>query len=119
MKTLLIHKFVEYIPSELEEGVLYITVEYKTAVHLCACGCGNKVITPITPNDWRLIYDGITISLSPSIGNWSFECKSHYWIRRNLIFKAKPWSQEEIDLGRKNDAKKKRAFFLFRKRNKN
>lgn len=116
MRTSLIHKFVEFIPSELEEGTLYITVEYKTAVHLCACGCGNKTITPITPNDWKLTYYGTYVSLSPSIGNWSFDCKSHYWIRQNEIIIAPSWSSEEIDLGRKKDAKKKKKFFKKRKK---
>ncbi|MFK7060259.1 DUF6527 family protein [Flavobacterium oreochromis] len=116
MKTSLIHKFVEFIPSELEEGTLYITVEYKTAVHLCVCGCGNKTITPITPNDWKLTYYGTSVSLSPSIGNWSFDCKSHYWIRQNEIIIASSWSSEKIDFGRKKDAKKKKRFFKKRKK---
>lgn len=109
-------KFVEFIPAELEEEVLYITVEYKTAVHLCICGCGNKVITPITPMDWKLTYDGISVSLSPSIGNWNFDCKSHYWIRKNEIIMAPSWSQERIDFGQKKDAKKKKNFFKRRKK---
>ncbi len=48
------HEFVEFIPSELQEGVLYVSVQYATAVHQCACGCGNKVVTPISPVDWQL-----------------------------------------------------------------
>ncbi len=115
MRTSLVYKFVEFIPSELEEGILYITVEYKTAVHLCVCGCGNKTITPITPNDWKLTYNGSSVSLSPSIGNWSFDCRSHYWIRKNEIIIAPSWSLDEVDLGRKKDVKKKKKFFKKRK----
>ena len=48
------HKFVEFIPEEIEDGYLYISVIYKSAVHNCICGCGNRVVTPITPTDWRL-----------------------------------------------------------------
>jgi hypothetical protein len=36
------HEFVEFVPSELKEGVLYVSVQYATAVHKCACGCGHK-----------------------------------------------------------------------------
>lgn len=97
MKTSLIYKFVETIPLEPEEGVLYITFKYKTAVHLCACGCGNKVITPINPNFWELTFNGKSITLSPSIGNRGFECKSHYWIRQNQIIRASHWSEEKMD----------------------
>jgi len=34
-------EFVEYIPNMLEIGVLYISIPYQTASHLCACGCGE------------------------------------------------------------------------------
>lgn len=84
MKTLK-HKFLEEIPDYLEDGILYISMQYKTVVHKCACGCGNEVVTPLTPNDWKLIFDGRTITLRPSIGNWNFDCKSHYWITNNAV----------------------------------
>ena len=100
-------KFVEFIPSELEEGVLYISIEYKTAVHKCVCGCGNKVVTPITPTDWEITYDGKTVSLNPSIGNWNFKCKSHYFITKNKIRFARRWSDWKIEDGRKRDSENK------------
>ena len=34
-------KFLDNIPDELEEGVLYISMKYHTTAHLCACGCGE------------------------------------------------------------------------------
>jgi len=94
------HRFVDLIPADLEPGVLYITVGYATAVHSCACGCGGRVVTPFTPTDWQLLFDGETVSLSPSIGNWSFQCQSHYWIRRNRIDWAPRWSAARIARGR-------------------
>jgi len=115
MKTIL-HKFVEYVPSELENGILYISMEYRTAVHLCVCGCGNKVVTPITPTDWQLTFDGKSVSLSPSIGNWNFECKSHYFIKRNQINFARNWSNWEIADTRKNDTRKKKKYFKKKKK---
>src|SRR5580658_1812602 len=77
------HQFVEFIPDELEQGTIYVSIRFATASHLCCCGCGNKVVTPIRPADWKLIFDGKTVSLDRSIGNWSFACQSHYWIVRN------------------------------------
>ena len=79
----LTHEFVEFIPDMIEEGKLYVSIEYATTVHKCCCGCGKEVVTPLSPTDWKLIFDGKTVSLDPSIGNWSFPCRSHYWIRNN------------------------------------
>jgi hypothetical protein len=62
--------------------------------------CGNEVVTPLSPRDWKLIFDGETVSLDPSIGNWSFSCQSHYWIRRNKIVSARRWSKHEIEAAR-------------------
>ncbi len=99
------HEFVECVPEDqdLREGTIYISIRFATATHLCCCGCGNKVVTPIRPTDWKLIFDGKTISLDPSIGNWSFACQSHYWIRHNKVKWARQWSQEQIALGRAHD----------------
>jgi hypothetical protein len=101
------HEFVEYLPEALEEGTLYVSMQYATAAHRCACGCGNEVITPLSPTDWKLTFDGRTISLSPSIGNWSFPCRSHYWITRDRVEWAASWSQEEVEAGRAKDRKRK------------
>ena len=105
------HRFVEIIPDAVEDGVLYISLKYCTAIHKCACGCGNEVVTPISPMDWKLIFDGKTVSLSPSIGNWSFNCQSHYWIKRNEIVYAREWDKEEIQFGRTNDEKRKAKYY--------
>lgn len=98
------HEFVEFVPSQLEEGKLYVSVEYATAVHLCACGCGNKVVTPLSPAEWQLIYDGESISLHPSVGNWQFPCQSHYWVHRSQVRWAAQWSPRKIEAGRERDA---------------
>jgi hypothetical protein len=99
----LTHEFVEFIPDDLKEGTIYISIKFATAVHRCCCGCGKEVVTPLSPTDWKLIYDGKTISLDPSIGNWAFECQSHYWIRNNRVRLAARWSPEEIAAGRIHD----------------
>lgn len=39
--------FCVEMPPVLEHGKLYISKEYKVAIHLCACGCGIKTVTPL------------------------------------------------------------------------
>lgn len=76
--------FVEYVPDVLLEGILYIS-EYGTAIHLCLCGCKNKTVTPLTDDMWSLSVNiNGAVSLSPSIGNYSFPCRSHYIITNNI-----------------------------------
>lgn len=110
MKTIQ-HKFVEFIPNSPEQGILYVSVEYKTAVHLCVCGCRNKVVTPFSPTDWKMTFDGKGISLYPSIGNWSFECKSHYWIKKSKIEWSGSWSDDQISTGRQADKVAKEEYY--------
>lgn len=105
------HEFVEYIPEELKERVVYISIPFATAVHKCVCGCGNEVVTPLSPTDWRMTFDGQTISLQPSIGNWSFPCQSHYWITRNAVHWAPRMSRHEIEAGRRLDRWAKERYF--------
>jgi len=97
------HKFVEYMPNTIENGILYISLEFGTILHKCVCGCGNEVNTPLSPTDWKMIYDGESITLKPSIGNWSFDCKSHYWIRNNSIVWDEKWDVNKIEMARKSE----------------
>ncbi len=110
------HKFVEYIPEQIEEGIIYVSLEYGTVVHKCCCGCGKKVFTPLSPTDWKLIFDGESISLYPSIGSWNLECKSHYWIRNNMIEWSTQWSEKEIKTGRHQEALETKKHYKNKKR---
>ena len=107
----MIHKFVEYIPENIEDNVIYISVQYSTVSHNCCCGCGNKVVTPLSPTDWNLSYNGETVSIYPSIGNWGFPCQSHYWIRDNKIKWSRKWSKDEIVENHKKDVIAKENFY--------
>lgn len=79
-------KFVYRIPKELEDGVLYVCIDCNVIVHKCACGCGEKTVTPIDKiNGWVMKYDGQTVTLRPSIGNFSIPCNSHYYITENKV----------------------------------
>ncbi|MEX1007426.1 MAG: DUF6527 family protein [Acidimicrobiia bacterium] len=105
MRKTISHEFVEYIPDELEEGTVYVSIIYRTAVHACCCGCGREVITPLAPDQWELTYNGAAVSLSPSIGSWSFPCQSHYWITRGTVHWARRWSQQQIESARKRQGR--------------
>jgi hypothetical protein len=104
-------EFVDLIPAEREEGKLYISIKYRTAVHNCFCGCGMKVVTPIRPTGWQLTYDGDSVSLNPSVGNWSFKCRSHYVIRGNRALPAGPMTHDQIEAGRDRDQAVRAAYF--------
>jgi hypothetical protein len=109
------HRFVEFIPEKVEEATIYVSIEYATATHLCCCGCGYEIVTPISPTGWSLTFDGESISLNPSIGNWSLPWKSHYWIRSNRVRWAKRLSREEIEAGRAREKESKEKFFQSRR----
>ncbi len=77
--------FVDRIPVNINEGILYICLDCNVIVHLCACGCKEKVVLQIHPDFWKMIYDGEKISLWPSIGNFQYQCGSHYYIKNNKV----------------------------------
>ena len=104
------------MPDKIEDGVLYISIPYCTAIHKCPCGCGEEVVTPLSPTDWCLSFNGVSISLSPSIGNWGFECKSHYWIVNNQIKYSAAWTQSRIASGRKKDKENKKKYISGKKK---
>lgn len=111
------HVFVDFIPDKLEEGRLYVSIRFATAAHKCCCGCGLEVTTPISPVDWKLTYDGETVSLDPSIGNWSFPCQSHYWIERNNVIWARRWSRRRVEAVRDLDRAEKQEYLGGKERN--
>lgn len=106
----IISQYVDNIPEKLDEGMLYICERYHIAAHKCCCGCGQEVITPLTPADWLIKKDNDLITLFPSIGNWSFACQSHYWIKRNKVVWSTPMSKKEIDRVRAKDKSDKLAY---------
>lgn len=108
---MLAFEFVEFIPDDLRERTLYISIPYCTAVHKCFCGCGREVVTPLSPVAWQLIFDGKTVSLYPSIGSWSLPCQSHYFITKNKVVWAPKWSDKRIAKGREREATAKERYF--------
>jgi hypothetical protein len=109
---------IRYMPKELKPGVLYVSEEFGTAAHLCACGCGSKIRTPLGPTEWSLEETNSGPTLRPSIGNWQLRCQSHYLIISGEIIWAPKWTPEEIAAGRRNEERRRRAYYdaLARKR---
>lgn len=106
------HEFVNSFPEKLEKGIIYISIKYASVAHKCCCGCGNDVITPLSPTGWSLIFNGYTVSLNPSIGNWNSPCQSHYWIKNNSVVWAPRWPGKENDLGQTSkNFKKLKSWF--------
>jgi hypothetical protein len=95
---------VHYMPVNLDPGILYVSSAFGAAAHLCACGCGSVVRTPL--NRWSLTETMDGPSLYPSIGNWQEPCKSHYWIEHGEVKWAKIWTSKQIENGRRHEAER-------------
>jgi len=102
---------VHYMPNQLKPNVLYVSEEFGTAAHLCVCGCGTKIRTPLGPTEWQLKETKSGPSLYPSIGNWQQACQSHYWIKRGEIIWSEKWTQEQINIGRHYEQARRRRYY--------
>lgn len=80
-------EFVEKLNNDedLKDGVLYVAPHYEVAIHKCMCGCGEKVVTSLIEGQWTWNFNGKNVSLSPSVGNYNFNCKSHYYLRDGIV----------------------------------
>jgi hypothetical protein len=99
------------MPDELRPGVLYVSKEFETAHHLCACGCGAKIRTPLGPTEWTLDETLRGPTLWPSIGNWQQACQSHYWIRKGGIVWAEKWTPQQIARGRQAEEHRRTTYY--------
>ncbi len=102
---------VRYMPRELLQGVLYVSEEFGTAAHLCACGCGSKIRTPLGDTEWSIKETPAGPSLSPSVGNWQQACQSHYFIERGEVVWAPKWTAKQIAAGRAGEQERRRAYY--------
>ncbi|MDA8311216.1 MAG: DUF6527 family protein [Actinomycetota bacterium] len=96
-------RFVEFVPDTLEEGIVYVSIEYGAVIHSCCCGCGEKVSTPLSPAQWSITYDGQRISLWPSVGSGALPCNSHYIISRNQVQWASSLTQAQTQAAQRRD----------------
>lgn len=102
---------VRYMPKTLEAGVLYVSDEFFTAAHLCACGCGSKIRTPLGPTEWSVTDTPDGPTLWPSVGNWQQQCQSHYWFDRGEVVWGEAWSAVQAAAGRTHEAARRRAYY--------
>ena len=58
-----------------------------------------------------MTFDGETISLRPSIGNWTLKCRSHYVIDHGKVIETGPWSDEQVEAERRRDHAAKARFY--------
>ncbi|WP_300653504.1 DUF6527 family protein [Hydrogenophaga sp.] len=107
---------VHHMPKVLEPGVLYASEEFAAAAHLCACGCGVKIRTPLGPTEWQLDETGAGLSLSPSVGNWQQPCRSHYWIWQGEVEWCGDMTEAQIQAGRRLEHLCRRAYFAKREK---
>ena len=99
------------MPQDLRPGVLYVSEEFGAAAHLCACGCGEKVSTPLSPTEWSLEETGGGPTLRPSVGNWQLACQSHYLITGGEVVWAERWTAEKIADGRRREEEHRREYY--------
>jgi hypothetical protein len=102
---------VHYMPKVLEPGVLYVSEEFGAIAHLCPCGCGSKVRTPLGPTNWTLDETKNGPTLYPSIGNWQLPCQSHYLITEGRVVWCTKWAPEQIAAGRLAEERRSRAYY--------
>jgi hypothetical protein len=105
---------VQYVPKLLESGILYVADEFDIAVHLCACGCGSKITTPLGPAEWKVIENNGLPTLSPSVGNWQLPCRSHYLIIGGKTRWAGQWSEAQILAGRRAEETRRETYYAAR-----
>jgi hypothetical protein len=61
-------------------------------------------VLPIKPTGWALDRADDGFSLSPSVGNREFPCRSHYLIKRGEIVWLPSMSDGEVAVSRARDA---------------
>jgi hypothetical protein len=106
--TVLRPEYVEHLPEQLEQGVLYICEAFDATAHKCCCGCGEDVYNKLGPARWRLIkLPDASVTLYPSIGNWNYPCRSHYWIRSNRVIDAGWMSARAITAAQRDDRRER------------
>jgi hypothetical protein len=104
-------RHVEFMPKQLEPGILYVSDTYGTAAHLCACGCGAKIRTPIGPTEWAVTETPSGPSLWPSVGNWQQTCQSHYVIDGGKVIWCGKWTPGQIIAGRRAEEARRNVYY--------
>jgi hypothetical protein len=110
-KTRFKYEVVNSFPEKLRARTVYITADRDLAGHLCACGCEKEVITPLSPTDWSIKLNRRGVTLNPSIGNWAYPCRSHYFILDGNVVWEDNMSNETITRGRQKNRSRKLSYY--------
>ncbi|MET3591737.1 hypothetical protein ABID26_001121 [Mesorhizobium shonense] len=102
---------VHYVPAVLEPGVLYVSEEYKIAMHLCACGCGSKVPVSLGPAGWTIKERNGKPTIRPSIGSGQLPCRSHYFITDGRVEWLRAMSAAQTVAALKSDHGRREAYY--------
>jgi hypothetical protein len=102
---------VEFMPKQLEPGILYVSEAYGTAAHLCACGCGAKIRTPLGPTEWAVRDSEAGPTLWPSVGNWQQQCRSHYVVENGKVIWCGQWTPAQVLAGRHREEARRVAYY--------
>lgn len=102
---------VHFMPKDLKPGVLYVSEEFGAAAHLCPCGCGTKIRTPLGPTEWSLEETASGPTLRPSVGNWQQACQSHYWIYRGAVIWTDRWTPQQIAASRLDEEYRRCVYY--------
>ena len=75
----------------------------------------KRVDASVTAQPGRLVVShdskDPSVSLTPSVGNWAFHCRSHYWICRNEVRWARPFGDLEIEQVRRTNRSRRNRYF--------
>lgn len=104
-------KLVDLMPPQFAPGILYVSRKYRTASHLCCCGCGTRIVTPLRETGWKLSVDDGKASLWPSIGNSNHPCQSHYVISEGKVVWHEPMTPAHTAWTRARDDANRAAYF--------
>lgn len=105
---------VALAPKPLLPGIIYISHNYRVALHMCCCGCGEKVVTPLSAAEWQVNLHNGQVSLYPSVGSGT-ACRSHYWIEEGRVVWTAPMTSQQIARTRQNDRASLEAMYAARR----
>ncbi|WP_415926996.1 DUF6527 family protein [Mesorhizobium argentiipisi] len=80
-------------------------------MHLCACGCGNKVPISLGPAGWSVRDRNGKPTVWPSIGNGQLPCRSHYIITDGKIHWAPSMSAAQAVTALQHDHRRREAHY--------
>lgn len=58
-----------------------------------------------------MTFDGESVTLNPSVGNWNQDCRSHYVIEKNHVIESGQWSDARVEAERRRDKRAKADYY--------